>query len=201
MNHEAEVVGIGVGAGPRGDDVPVVLLRARDEYLPIFVTPDQARSIRQALEGDQFDRPLTHDLLVEVVTEFGGALDAVRIDDLADGTFYGKLDAERYEDGEPDPFVFDVRPSDAIAIATRVECPILVADEVLDDAARPADAIELDGPDAPDGRSRLGEPDDVDRGLGRDVDADVDRERDPDDADDGGNGGDGGDDDLGDDYW
>jgi len=130
MNHEAEVAGIGVGSGPDGEEVPAVVLRARGEYLPIFVTPDQARSIRDALSGEPFDRPLTHDLLVEMVTEFGGAIDSVRIDDITGGTFYGKLTAERYIDGEPDQFVFDARPSDAIAVAVReiggvIEMPVL----------------------------------------------------------------------------
>jgi len=54
-----------------------------------------------ALEGEPFDRPLTHDLLVDILTEFGGAIDRVRVDDLRDGTFYAKVDAERYENGEP----------------------------------------------------------------------------------------------------
>lgn len=151
MNHEAEVAGIGVGVGPDGDEVPAVVLRVRDEYLPIFVTRDQARSIKGALDGEPFERPLTHDLLVEMVTEFGGAVDSVRIDDLADGTFYGKIDAERYEDGEPDRFVFDARPSDAIAIASRLECPILVSDEVIDAAGQPPEAVDVEGDDGPGG--------------------------------------------------
>jgi len=147
MDHEAEVAGIGVGAGPDGEEVPAVVLRTRGEYLPIFVTPDQARSIRGALTGEPFDRPLTHDLLVEMVTEFGGAVDSVRIDDIVDGTFYGKLTAERYVDGEPERFVFDARPSDAIAIATRLECPIRVSDEVVDAAGQPLEAFDVDGDD------------------------------------------------------
>lgn len=145
MDHEAEVAGIGVGAGPDGEEVPAVVLRAREEYLPIFVTPDQARSIRGALAGEPFDRPLTHDLLVEMVTEFGGAVDSVRIDDIVDGTFYGKLTAERYVDGEPDRFVFDARPSDAIAIAARLECPIRVSDEVVDAAGQPPESMDVRG--------------------------------------------------------
>ncbi|ESP88706.1 bifunctional nuclease family protein [Candidatus Halobonum tyrrellensis] len=148
MDHEADIAGIGVGVGPDGDEVPAVVLRARDEYLPIFVTRDQAQSIRLAMDGEQFERPLTHDLLVEVLVEFGGAVDSVRIDDLTDGTFYAKVDAERYDDGEPETFVFDARPSDAIALAARFECPIRVLDEVLDAAGQPPETVELgDDPD------------------------------------------------------
>ncbi len=170
MDHEAEVAGIGVGAGPNGEEVPAVVLRARGEYLPIFVTADQARSIRGGLAGEQFDRPLTHDLLVDMVTEFGGALDSVRIDDLADGTFYGKLTAERYENGEPEQFVFDARPSDAIALAVRVECPIRVSDEVIDTAGQPPETVELDDD------SERSPPDTGPRDTGRSESSDTDDE-------------------------
>ncbi|GAB6878757.1 bifunctional nuclease family protein [Halorubrum gandharaense] len=144
MEHEAEVVGVGAGSAP-GGDVPAVVLSARGEYVPIFVSGDQARSIGLVLEGEPFERPLTHDLLLEVVTEFGGAVDRVRIDDLTDGTFYAKIDAQRYEDGRPKEFVFDARPSDALALAVRVECPIVVTDEVIDEAGRPQDAVSFGG--------------------------------------------------------
>jgi hypothetical protein len=141
--NEAEVEGIGVGVGEDGSNVPAVILSAREEYLPIIITPDQAQAIQLALAGEPFERPLTHDLLVEMVTEFGGAIDGVRIDDLADGTFYAKIDAERYEDGRARQFVFDARPSDAIALAVRVDCPIQVSDEVLDVAGQPPSSFDV----------------------------------------------------------
>ncbi|MEZ3143685.1 bifunctional nuclease family protein [Halobaculum sp. MBLA0143] len=144
MSHEAEIAGIGVGVGPDGDEVPAVILRAREQLLPIFVTRDQANSVRMGLSDRVFERPLTHDLLVEMVTEFGGAVDGVRIDDLTDGTFYAKIDAESYDAGQSREFVFDARPSDAIALAIRFECPITVADEVLDAAGQPPDSIEIE---------------------------------------------------------
>lgn len=142
MEHEAEVVGVGAGSAP-GGDVPAVVLGVREEYVPIFVSGDQARSIGMVLEGEPFDRPLTHDLLVEVLTEFGGAIDRVRIDDLTDGTFYAKIDAQRYEDGEPESFVFDARPSDALALAVRIDCPIVVSDDVIDEAGRHPDSVQF----------------------------------------------------------
>jgi len=144
MKHEAEVVGIGVGVDDGGAGVPAVVVSAREEYLPIIITQDQAQAIQLALSGEPFERPLTHDLLVDMVTEFGGAIDGIRIDDLADGTYYAKIDAERYEDGRPEKFVFDARPSDAISLAVRVDCPILISDEVLDDAGRPPSAFDVD---------------------------------------------------------
>lgn len=145
MSHTAEVRGIGMGIGADGNNVPAVVLSAREELLPIFVTEDQANAIRLAMEGEQFERPLTHDLLVDMVTEFGGAVDRIRIDDLSEGTFFAKVDAERYEDGEVERFVFDARPSDAIALAVRVDCPIEVSDEILDAAGRPPSAISFEG--------------------------------------------------------
>ncbi|MWV65038.1 bifunctional nuclease family protein [Halorubrum sp. JWXQ-INN 858] len=150
MEHEAEVVGVGAGSAP-GGDVPAVVLSVRDVYVPIFVSSDQARSIGTVLEGTPFERPLTHDLLVEMLTEFGGAIDRVRIDDLSEGTFYAKIDAERYENGRPERFVFDARPSDALALAVRVDCPIVVTDEVIEAAGRPPDSLRFgDGGDGGD---------------------------------------------------
>lgn len=144
MNHEAEVRGIGVGMSDDGSNVPAVILSAREEFLPIVITTDQAQAIQLALSGEPFERPLTHDLLVDMITEFGGAIDSVRIDDLADGTFYAKIDAERYEDGEPHKFVFDARPSDAIALSVRVDCPIMVSDAVLDAAGQPPSQFDIE---------------------------------------------------------
>ncbi|AWB26980.1 bifunctional nuclease family protein [Halococcoides cellulosivorans] len=149
MAHEAVVEGVGVGVGEEGSGAPVVILEAREEFVPIFVSSDQAQSIQLALAGEPFERPLTHDLLVDMVAEFGAAIDRVRIDDLADGTYYGKIDAEQYDEGDATPAVFDARPSDAIAIALRVDCPIVLGDGVIDEAGRPPEAFEdPDGFDA-----------------------------------------------------
>jgi bifunctional DNase/RNase len=142
MTHEATVHGLGISADEHDDGTPVVVLEAREEAVPIFISADQAKSISHALEGKPFERPLTHDLFVEMLTEFGGAIDRVRIDALAEHTFMAKIDAERYAAGERSTLTFDARPSDAIAIALRVDCPIVVADGVIDEAGRPPDAFE-----------------------------------------------------------
>ncbi len=148
MEHEATVEGVGVGVGDEGPGAPVVLLGAREELIPIFVSADQAQSMQLALDGEPFERPLTHDLFVEMVAEFGAAIDRVRIDDLADGTFYAKIDTEQYSGGERKQAVFDARPSDGIALALRVDCPLIVSDEVVDEAGRPPEAFEQDAEDA-----------------------------------------------------
>lgn len=144
MDHPAAVQGVGLSVDDEGHGAPVVVLEARDAYLPIYVTADQARAIHLARSGTPAERPLTHDLLLEMVTDFGGAVDRVRIDDLAEGTFYAKVDAERYENGERESFVFDARPSDGIAIAVRSDCPITISDEVLDAAGQPPEAFDVE---------------------------------------------------------
>lgn len=142
MAHEATVRGLGVGVSDDGPDTPVVLLDADGRVVPIFISADQAQSIDHALRGEPFKRPLTHDLFVEMVAEFGGAVDRVRVDGLAEGTFLAKIDAEQYVDGERRPATFDARPSDAIAVALRVDCSVIVADDVLDRAGRPPEEFE-----------------------------------------------------------
>lgn len=143
MEHTASVQGIGIGMAGDGDRVPAVILEAREEIIPIFITTDQAQSMHLARRGEAFERPLTHDLLVDMVAEFGGAIDRVRIDELNNGTFFAKVDAEQYHGGERRQLVFDARPSDAIALALRVECDIVVSDEVVDAAGQPEDSVDM----------------------------------------------------------
>ncbi len=145
MTYEATVHGLGISVDEGGDEgAPVVVLHARDEAIPIFISADQAKSISHALEGRPFERPLTHDLFVEMLTEFGGAIDRIRIDGLSENTFLAKIDAERYANGDREEIVFDARPSDAIAIALRVDCPIEVSDDVLDEAGQSLDAFDIE---------------------------------------------------------
>lgn len=139
MPHTATVHGVGVTVGEEGMGAPAVLLEARDEIVPIFIGASQAQSIEQARQDVPPERPMTHDLLIEMFTEVGGAIDRVRIDDLADNTFYAKVDAELIRAGERQKYVFDARPSDGIALSVRVGCPIEITDDVIDRAGRPAE--------------------------------------------------------------
>lgn len=146
--HVAEVEGIGVGIGDDGLHTHVVILRARDLRIPIFITQDQAQAMQLAIDNETFERPLTHDLLVEMITDFGGAIDKVRIDELTGDVFFAKIDIDRYTDSEREPFVFDARPSDAIALALRVDCPIEMSDEVIDLAGVSPEEFSLDPDDS-----------------------------------------------------
>lgn len=147
MEHEATVEGVGVSVDNDDMGVPAAIVVARDEILPILISPSQAKAIQYAIEGIPLERPFTHDLLVEIVTDFGGAIDRVRIDDLADGTFYAKIDIELFRDGERERYVYDARPSDGIALALRVDCPILIDDVVLDAAGISPDELQIEGLD------------------------------------------------------
>ncbi|MFN2320816.1 MAG: bifunctional nuclease family protein [Dermatophilaceae bacterium] len=108
---------------------PIVLLRERDgdRYLPIWIGAAEATAIAYVQQGVEPPRPLTHDLMVNVLAELGHEVSAVRIDSLVDGVFFAPL----VIDGGTE---ISARPSDAIAIALRVGAPVLGSTAVLDDA-------------------------------------------------------------------
>ena len=114
---------------------PIVLLREKDgeRYLPIWVGAVEATAIAYAQQGVVPPRPLTHDLLRDVLSAVGAPLAEVRITALRDGVFYALL---VFESG----IEVSARPSDAIALALRTDVPIFGAEEVLDEAG-----IELPG--------------------------------------------------------
>ncbi len=104
-----------------------VLLSDGERKLPIVIGPFEASSISMSLENATPDRPLTHDLVKNLVERLGGTVVRVVIDDLLNSTYYAKL----YVQKGKELMEIDSRPSDAIAIAVRFECPIFVADGIL----------------------------------------------------------------------
>jgi len=120
-----------VGVDPQRR-VPFVLLadEAIEKILPIYIGAFEANAIALRLQGQEFPRPLTHDLLRTVIVELGGRVDRVEITALHDSTFYATL----YLEAPGRLWDVDARPSDAIALALRTDAPILVAEEVLDEA-------------------------------------------------------------------
>ncbi len=110
----------------------VVILKekAADRYLPIWIGPAEADAIAVKLQGANVPRPLTHDLLRSVVDALGASVNSIIVCDLKNDTFYAKIvlnvDGKQME--------VDSRPSDALALAVRVEVPIYVDDSVLDKA-------------------------------------------------------------------
>ena len=109
----------------------LVVLRQVDSerYLPIWVGPYEAEAITVALQEIEMARPLTHDLLKNVIAKFNAQISRVEIITLRDDIFYGNIIAET-EDGRT--LNIDSRPSDAIALAVRAHVPILVHHSVMD---------------------------------------------------------------------
>jgi uncharacterized protein len=126
--HRMEVATVGLDMATRS---PIVLLRDPQSArtLPVWVGPAEAQAIVMAMQGIDTPRPMTHDLLVSVLRELDAELIQVRIDDLRDGTYFGKL-VLRVGDAEV-PRIVDTRPSDGMALAVRTGAPIEVADHVL----------------------------------------------------------------------
>jgi bifunctional DNase/RNase len=116
----------------------IVLRSAEDEqveaHLPIRVGPIEAASITTGVERSTGGRPLTHDVLCQVLRELGGWLSSVSIDDVQDTTFFATLHVER-PDGTS--VQIDCRPSDAIACAVRMSVAIYVRESVIQTATIP----------------------------------------------------------------
>ena len=113
-------------------NMPIVILRDADNQrlLPIWVGPVEANAIALQIENIAPPRPMTHDLLRNLVAEMGATLVRVIIADLRDNTFYAYLELHR--GGEVQ--LLDARPSDAIALAIRAKAPVFVDTRVLDQA-------------------------------------------------------------------
>jgi hypothetical protein len=110
--------------------VPIIILRDADNQraLPIWVGPVEANAIALQIENVSPARPMTHDLLRNLLEELGAALNRVIITDLRGGTFYAYLELRR----NGDVLFVDARPSDAIALSMRAKVPIFVDTKVLD---------------------------------------------------------------------
>jgi bifunctional DNase/RNase len=111
---------------------PVVLLREprSGDLVPIHIGSSEALAILLGLRGVPVPRPMTHDLLVDLIESIGGRLERVMIDALEGSTYLGVLELT-LEHREEQPIYIDSRPSDALALAVRTGAAILVAPEVL----------------------------------------------------------------------
>lgn len=108
---------------------PVVILRdsTGSINIPIWIGMAEATSIATALKEIPSYRPLTHDLLKNVITIFNGVVEAICITKIEDGTFFAEM---RLRSKDNILYILDCRPSDGIATAVRVNCPIYVSEEV-----------------------------------------------------------------------
>lgn len=110
----------------------IVVLKEVDtnRYLPIWIGPCEAEAISVGAKGVDVLRPLTHDLMVNVLDALDAELLYIYINDLADNTFYATL----VLDQNGTEVEVDARPSDAVAIAVRSEVPVYVSETVMDEA-------------------------------------------------------------------
>ena len=131
---EMKVAGIALDAVNR---TPIVLLKDTTERraLPIYIGQDQARAILNALDNQVSPRPLTHDLMANLLDTWEMKLEKVIIHSLQDSTFFAVLSLSLGEAKKE----LDARPSDAIALALRTNSPIWVMEEVIADASIPVD--------------------------------------------------------------
>jgi hypothetical protein len=115
---------------PSGQHVVVLKQKDAERFLPIWVGMAEANAIALKISGIKPDRPVTHDLLVNILGDLRVSVSRVVVSELRDDTFHAQIVA--IQDGKE--LVFDSRSSDAIALAVRVESPIYVVKEVLDQA-------------------------------------------------------------------
>ncbi len=110
----------------------VVILKEKmaDRYFPIWIGPAEADAIAIKLQGVNVPRPLTHDLLRSIIDALGASINSITVTDLKNDTFYAKV-VLNVDGGQLE---IDSRPSDALALAVRVEVPIYVDESVLDRA-------------------------------------------------------------------
>jgi bifunctional DNase/RNase len=119
---------------------PIVLLKMVEgnKFLPIWIGHPEAAAILMKLQETPAPRPMTHDLVADIVQQLGGEVVSITVTELRDSTFYASITV-RQNGGEIE---IDSRPSDAIAIAMRVDAEIYVADEVMAESA-----VEFEGED------------------------------------------------------
>lgn len=136
MNY-TQVDIIGLSTSPSSGGAYALVLGEVDgnRRLPIIIGAFEAQAIALELEKIQPPRPMTHDLLRDALEAVGAEVLDIVIDELREGTFFAKI--RFMHDG--DEGQLDARPSDAVALAVRVEAPIFVSPSVLDEAGIPAE--------------------------------------------------------------
>ena len=119
---------------------PIVLLKTADgnKFLPIWIGHPEAAAILMKLQSQAPPRPMTHDLLSDMLDQLGAQIVRITVTELRENTFYAQITLQQ-DGGEIE---IDSRPSDAIALAIRAEAPIFAADRVIEESA-----IEFEGED------------------------------------------------------
>ncbi|MGD8727562.1 MAG: bifunctional nuclease family protein [Gemmatimonadales bacterium] len=128
----------------RATNTPVVILQELDgdRVLPIWIGPAEASAIAMELAGVKFSRPLTHDLVKQVVVGLGASLSRVLISRVEENTYFAELQLQR----DDHVIQIDARPSDSIAVALRLQAPIFTEDTLLETTS--IDTVEPMSPDS-----------------------------------------------------
>ncbi len=121
---------------------PIVLLKTVDDnrFLPIWIGHPEAAAILMKLQGADTPRPMTHDLIVEILDQVESKCERISITELRDNTFYASITLST----NGSEVEIDSRPSDALAMAVRLGVPIFVAEEVIDESSIEFDQGEED---------------------------------------------------------
>src|SRR5438477_10024439 len=122
---------------------PIVLLKTTDgnKFLPIWIGHPEAAAILMKLQGATTPRPMTHDLVTDILSQLDAQVVRITVTELRDSTFYAQITVQQ----NGSEIEIDSRPSDAIALAIRAEAPIFVADRVIEESA-----IEFEGEEVSD---------------------------------------------------
>jgi len=128
---------------------PVVILRNGNKILPIWIGQFEAFSIAQALQNSEFERPLTHDLICYLLRGFNSSVKHVEVYKLEKGTYYACMTVTETDSvgDELRILKIDCRPSDALAFALRLSCPVCVSDQVLAEGGHDASFLAGDDSD------------------------------------------------------
>jgi bifunctional DNase/RNase len=121
---------------------PIVLLKTADgnKFLPIWIGHPEAAAILMKLQSQAPPRPMTHDLVSDMLEQLGAQIVRITVTELRENTFYAQITVQ--QDGSE--IEIDSRPSDAIALAIRAEAPIFAADRVIEESAIEFEGDEID---------------------------------------------------------
>ena len=123
---EARIVSV-VSLFPLPQYVVVLEDLKKTRLVPIWIGVHEGMAISMEMQGEKFPRPLTHDLMVQLTEALGARIDKIVINDLRENSYFALIHLTR--DGKT--FRIDARPSDSLALAVRVNCPIFIEESVL----------------------------------------------------------------------
>jgi len=112
-----------------------------ERVVPIFIGPLETHSITTVIDGTKPPRPMTHDLMLYMLTALSASVVKITIEEIVDNTFYAKIQLRKDEE----LITLDARPSDSIALALRANAPIFLAKSVLDEAVIFMNEEEIQG--------------------------------------------------------